>query len=37
MVLQGGRPFAIPEYYSRAAAVLDAVGILAVRETFLYL
>lgn len=24
LVLQGGRPFAIPEYYSRAAAVLDA-------------
>ncbi|KAJ7196943.1 glycoside hydrolase family 3 protein [Mycena pura] len=24
MVLQGGRPFAIPDYYSQAAAVLDA-------------
>ncbi|THU97562.1 glycoside hydrolase [Dendrothele bispora CBS 962.96] len=24
LVLQGGRPFAIPKYYSRAAAVLDA-------------
>lgn len=24
LVLQGGRPFAIPEYYSKAAAVLDA-------------
>ncbi|KAJ7274830.1 glycoside hydrolase family 3 protein [Mycena rebaudengoi] len=24
LVLQGGRPFAIPEYYSKAAAVIDA-------------
>ena len=24
LVLQGGRPFAIPEYYSRAAAVINA-------------
>ncbi|KAJ7983158.1 glycoside hydrolase family 3 protein [Mycena polygramma] len=24
MVLQGGRPFAIPKYYSKAAAVIDA-------------
>ncbi|KAF7317554.1 Glycoside hydrolase family 3 protein [Mycena kentingensis (nom. inval.)] len=24
LVLQGGRPFAIPDYYSKAAAVLDA-------------
>ncbi|KAJ7286480.1 glycoside hydrolase family 3 protein [Mycena rebaudengoi] len=24
IVLQGGRPFALPEYYSKAAAVLDA-------------
>ncbi|KAJ7206846.1 glycoside hydrolase family 3 protein [Mycena pura] len=24
LVLQGGRPFAIPEYYSKAAAVVDA-------------
>jgi hypothetical protein len=26
IVLQGGRPFAIPNYYSKAAAVLDAVS-----------
>lgn len=25
LVLQGGRPFAIPEYYNQAAAVLNAV------------
>jgi len=24
LVLQGGRPFAIPEHYSRAAAVINA-------------
>ena len=26
MVLEGGRPFAIPDYYARAAAVLYAVS-----------
>jgi hypothetical protein len=26
LVLQGGRPFAIPEYYSQASAVLNTVG-----------
>lgn len=25
LILQGGRPFAIPKYYSQAAAVLNAV------------
>jgi hypothetical protein len=25
LVLQGGRPFAIPEYYEKASAVIDAV------------
>jgi hypothetical protein len=29
MVLEGGRPFAIPEYYSKAAAVLNTVSVLA--------
>jgi hypothetical protein len=28
LVLQGGRPFAIPEYYQKAAAVINAVCIL---------
>lgn len=27
MILEGGRPFAIPEYYSQAAAVLNAVRV----------
>ncbi len=27
MVLQGGRPFAIPEYYAKSAATINAVGI----------
>lgn len=26
LVLQGGRPFAIPEYYNKSAAVLNTVG-----------
>jgi hypothetical protein len=32
LVLQGGRPFAIPEYYSKAAAVIDAVGAFFIRH-----
>lgn len=26
MILQGGRPFAIPEYYDKSAAVINAVS-----------
>jgi hypothetical protein len=29
IVLEGGRPFAIPEYYEKCAAALDAVSISA--------
>lgn len=36
-MLQGGRPFAIPEYYNRAAAVLNTVCFVSSRRRYIYI
>jgi hypothetical protein len=37
MVLEGGRPFSVPEYYSQAAAVINAVTAIKFRVfSFIY-
>ena len=35
IILQGGRPFAIPDYYDKSAAVINAVSSVTDEEAYL--